>query len=446
MNNNTSRFVFKGYTVNPEKKQVDFFYEINHKSETFHFTDSLIFPYAFSEVSEQAKPFFDNLLLVLGISYWKIFCPTTLETPTLTLSKEQADFWNTVYTKGLGEFFYVNNIDFRGLIKFPYKELKDLPQLVSLPKKKRSIVPIGGGKDGIVVAELLKKIHKPFSTILIYTGVEETRAQEEVVKEIGNDVIRIHHRLDPQITELNKREDTYNGHIPMVAMHSFIELFTAFMYDYTYIVLGNEESANYGNVEYLGETMNHQWSKSLEFEELFQEYIKKYVTNDILLFSILRPFSEIKIAQLFSQHPEYFPHFVSCNKGFTSVKKGQTSWCGKCPKCAFVFVLLTAFLPKEKVINIFGKNLFEDTSLLSLYKELLGLEAFKPFECVGTPEETTLAFLYALRSGEWNDTKVMEFFISHVLPTIKNQEKLEKKLFLPSVNKIPEEFKEILSS
>lgn len=442
---NTSRFVFSGYEYSTQKTEIFFRYEVVFDKEIFHFIDTLVFPKSFSHVSEKdLKPFLDNLLLILGISYWKIFCPKTIETPTLDLSKKQADFWDMVYTKGLGEFFYENKIDFRGLIQFPYEE-ENIQAPVELSPQDRSLVPIGGGKDGIVVAELLKTFNKPFSTLLIYTNIEKSTAQEEVTQEIGQEIIRVHHTLDPQITDLNKREDAYNGHVPMVAMHSFIELLTAFLYDYKYIVMGNEESANYGNVEYLGEVMNHQWSKSLEFEELFHKYVQENIARDISSFSLLRPFSEIKIAQLFSTFPQYFSHFVSCNRGFTKAKNGETGWCRECPKCAFVFVLLGAFLPKEKVIGIFGKNLFEDTTLIRLYKELLGLESFKPFECVGTPEETTLAFYYAWKRREWNDTSVMQFFMKSVLPTLKNIEELEDKLFAPATNHIPKEFERVLS-
>ncbi len=445
MNNQTSRFLFKGFDYHPQEAKVDFHYEMQQNDERINFADTLLFPQAFSAISESnLKPLLNNLLLMFGISYWKLFCPKTIEIVSFTLTKEQADFWNKVYTKGLGEFFYQNKIDFRNLIHFPFEETAEQPVPIALSRQERSLVPIGGGKDGIVAAKLLQKSAKSFSTLLIYTGIERSTAQEDVAKELGESVIRIYHTLDPKLLELNKRQDTHNGHVPMVAMHAFIELLAAFVYDYRYIVLANEESANYGNVEYLGETMNHQWSKSLEFEEMFQNYVTKNITQNILYFSLLRPLSEIKIAQLFSHCPEYFSHFVSCNKGFSKVKEGKTYWCGQCPKCAFVFALLSAFLPKENVLSIFGKNLFEDASLLGLYRELLGLEAFKPFECVGTPEETQLALSYAWKKKEWNDTPVMKFFINEVLPTFNNKEETEKKLFSLAENRLPSEFLEIL--
>lgn len=444
--NNTSRFLFKGYEYSSQKAEIAFFYELHHASEVFHFTNTLTFPHPFPSIREDTlKPFLNALLLILGISYWKLFCPPLIEIAPFTLTKDQADFWNTVYTKGLGEFFYKNTIDFRGLVQFPFQKDAQPDEPIVISRQNRSLVPIGGGKDGIVVAELLKKFAKPFTTLLIYKGIAASTAQEAVATQIGKEVIRIYNNIDPQLKELNRRKDTYNGHIPTGAIHACIALLTAYVYDYQYIVLANEESANYGNVEYLGEMMNHQWSKSVEFEELFHKYSTKYIIKNIHYFSLLRPFSEIKIAQIFSQFPQYFSHFVSCNKGYTLAQQGQTHWCGECPKCAFVFALLTAFLSRETVVHIFGKNLFDDESLLPIYKELLGVEAFKPFECVGTPEEVRYAFFKAYQKGEWNDTVIMQFFITEIAPHMGNSEEMEKKLLAHAHHHIPDEFSEIIT-
>ena len=72
-----------------------------------------------------------------------------------------------------------------------------------------------------------------------------------------------------------------------------------------------------------------------------------------------------------SRHFKYFPAFSSCNKNFTIKDKQAVRWCCDCPKCAFVFAGLAAFLAKEKVIEIFGENLFAKKDLFPLYRELL---------------------------------------------------------------------------
>jgi hypothetical protein len=200
------------------------------------------------------------------------------------------------------------------------------------------------------------------------------------------------------------------------------------------VAFANERSAASGNVEYLGMQVNHQWSKSLACEMRFRDYIHTFVTPDITPFSLLRPFDEIEIVRRFTKYPEYFGKVSSCNRNFSIASpRPETSnrayWCGECPKCAFVFSCLAAFLPKETVVGIVGKNLFADASLLPLYRELLGIEAFKPFECVGTADETTVAFHRASQSHAYDEDVVMKMFQSDVLPTISNIAELEQRVF-----------------
>ena len=68
-------------------------------------------------------------------------------------------------------------------------------------------------------------------------------------------------------------------------------------------------------------------------------------------------------------------------------------------------------MPKSDVLKIFGQNIFDNASTIPLYKELLGMEGFKPFECVGTPEETREAFAMIQERGEFADTAVMRMYL-----------------------------------
>src|SRR5690606_20114442 len=82
-----------------------------------------------------------NVHLILGVNYWKVYCPKKIVIENGYLTKEQSSFWNIVYTKGLGEFFYKNKIDYRNLINFPYenKKLNQIPK-PRMKIKDRSIV------------------------------------------------------------------------------------------------------------------------------------------------------------------------------------------------------------------------------------------------------------------------------------------------------------------
>lgn len=276
---------------------------------------------------------------------------------------------------------------------------------------------LGGGKDSIVAGELLKKRKKRFA---LYT-LNPVPLHKKVGKLLGGEIISLQRTLDPKLMRLNARW-AYNGHVPVSAIYGFTGLLAAALHGYKYVVAANEKSANYGNIKYLGQTVNHQWSKSVEFEKLFREYVREFITPDITYYSLLRSYNELKIAQMFSKYPQYFSVFSSCNTNFRLRQKfqvasgrlldgtfdnGTKKWCGKCPKCAFVFAALAAFLPKNEVLIIFGKNMLADEKLIPVYKELLGIKGHKPFECVGTPEETRRAFALIRKRGEFDRDPVI---------------------------------------
>jgi hypothetical protein len=232
----------------------------------------------------------------------------------------------------------------------------------------------------------------------------------------------------------------------------FVGMLAGALYDYAYVVFSNEKSADIGNVEYLGQEINHQWSKSIEYEIMMRNYVRKFTTDSLDAFSLLRPLHEIEIVRRFSLLPQYFNSFSSCNRNFSqaanpaSLREGHAYWCGECPKCAFVFACLAAFLPKEIVLDIFGKNLFADAALIPLYSELLGFEAFKPFECVGTPDETGFALYKAHKSGSYEGDAIMKLFVEKGLAPIEAvAPQLEKVLLSPErTDTIPREFEALL--
>jgi len=450
----SSTFIFIDYTLNKEKGEVIFSYKLKTPTKVYNFNETLLFPsenIVWDKIPENiVKKSLNNLLLMLGISYWKLLCPSKILLETIKLSHEQAIFWETVFTKGLGEFFYKNEIDFVNLVHFPFDEnvIKNeseapFTNLQDGSLNDRSLLFFGGGKDSIVAAELLKKAKKDFATIV----VNPTEIHKQTLNILGKDGIFIKRIIDPQLFELNKQNGFYNGHVPATAINDFIGVFASIIYDYKFIISSNEKSASYGNVNYLGQEINHQWSKSYEFEKLLSNYVRDFIFDKIVYFSILRPLSEIKIAEIFSTMPEYFSSFSSCNKNFRLKDPLVSSrWCCECPKCLFVFMLLAAFLPREKIVFIFGKDLFNEKSLLPTFKDLLGLQKVKPFECVGTPEEGLLAMFLTYQKGEYMKEILMDYFEKEVLSIIQNPSDLQNKLLEISKNhSIPKKFQSVIN-
>ena len=433
-------FEFVGYENNLNRAELVFKYKVTIPEETFEFKEKLILPNMDLErvPGELLNRILNCLLLVLGVSYWKLYCPQNIKLG-IPLTKKQAEFWNSLYINGLGEFFYRNKIDFREFNLFSSNTESVEP--IELKRKDRSLLGVGGGKDSIVSAELLKKNNEEFSAFTL----GEHEIQEKIVSLLGVPKISVKRIVDPLLFELNKREDTYNGHIPISAIYHFVGILLGALYDFKYVVFSNEKSANYGNVEYLGKQVNHQWSKSYEFEKMLQDYVSSWITPDIIPFSLLRSMNEIKIVEVFSHYPKYFSVFSSCNNNFKITEKQEGLWCGECAKCAFVFSLLSAFIPREKLIGIFGRNLYESSALISTYEELLGMRDTKPFDCVGTPEEVRLAFLLAYKKGKYNETPVMKIFYDKFKPSFQTIENSVSDLLkLGKLDNIPEEFRNVI--
>ncbi|MDP1845428.1 MAG: Mur ligase family protein [Candidatus Moranbacteria bacterium] len=411
-------FFFLGYKFDAKSLKINFDYRIDFfNREPLDFTETIVLPRAPKNISQETlRKFLEPLHIILGISYYKLYCPPKIRL-SFGLSKEQADFWNKVYRKGLGEFLYRNKLDPKKIARFPHAKIKT--QSVDIEVTDRALLGIGGGKDSIVAAELL---HDFSITSFAVETQREDRIFDEVMKKINKPSLKIKRFLDPKIFEAYEGE--YNGHVPISAIFAFLGLFSAALYGYKNVIVGNEHSSNFGNIRYKGEIINHQWSKSAEFESMFQDYTKKYITPDIVYFSLLRPFHEIRVAQMFSKYKKYFPIFTSCNKNFTvSKERASFLWCGECPKCAFVYLMLAPFISKKELIDIFGKNLFANEKLLPLFRDLLGFGKLKPFDCVGTFEESQAA-LY-LASKNYKNDVVMKV----LLPGIKNPHYLVKQVF-----------------
>jgi UDP-N-acetyl-alpha-D-muramoyl-L-alanyl-L-glutamate epimerase len=438
-------FVFDSYTFNPDSGEAVFRYKID---ETV-FDETLVFPVAdMVQVNDDDldRALF-NLHLVTGLSYWKMLCPKNITINSGTLTRTQAHFWNMIYTKGLGEFYYKNDIDYRDQVHFPYDASLSEPEITGSDELTGEVMtPIGGGKDSIVTAELLKKQGiKP--SLFAVQDAESIRLTSE---EIGGDRLIVSRKISPTLIEWNKdaTREVFNGHVPISAIWSFISVVTATLHEKSDVIFSWESSASEGNLVYLGEEINHQWSKSIEYERALQQYLGSYVTKSVRVFSILRPLSEFHIIKLFAKLPQYFPIFSSCNRNFTqaAIASGRkTYWCGDCAKCAFIFVLLSAWLEHDEVVKIVGHDMFEDETQIELFKELLGCSGNKPFECVGEASEVAAAFELAYRRGDANDTVAMQMFVGEVRDTLGSMEDRDKiisdLLVVSRDNAIPKDYR-----
>ncbi|MEI6122672.1 MAG: hypothetical protein WCQ95_03515 [Bacteroidota bacterium] len=339
--------------------------------------------YRFENVSESLL---QSLIFHIGmielISYWKAVCPIQLIIKPYKLSEEQILWWKKLYFFGLAEFFYLNSIqaDINNFVQI-LSESGSIPIKSIFSTDGSCIVPVGGGKDSVVTLELLKKLYEV--TPMVINPRRATDACIEVAGYPINKCIIVSRTIDPLLLTLNEK-GFLNGHTPFSAMLAFVSLLTAIISGKGMVALSNEASANESTI--VGLKINHQYSKSFEFEKDFREYVEKFIVSEINYHSFLRPLQELQIACLFAKQEKYFPVFKSCNSGSKS-----DIWCCNCSKCLFAFIILSPFITKDKMNEIFGDNLLNKPTMQIYFNQLSGTESIKPFECVGTIEEVNLA-------------------------------------------------------
>lgn len=356
---------------------------------------------------EVPKPVLDNLVFHIGmielVSYWKIACPKVVIIKPFALEKEQILWWKKLYFNGLGEFFYVNGIetDFDGFMKIENDVSARKIETPSVSEEffdERTLIPVGGGKDSVVTLELLRKQMTVKPLIINPRG-----ATKECVAVAGfneNAVVEVRRTLDPVMLKMNA-EGYLNGHTPFSALLAFYTVLLGFATKSKYIALSNESSANEPTVP--DTEINHQYSKSVAFENDFRQYVAQYINPDIQYFSFLRPLNELQIAKLFSKEKQYRKAFKSCNVG----SKTDT-WCGRCPKCLFTWIALSPFITRAELIEIFGKDLLKDNELRPVLKQLDGRAEVKPFECVGTVGEVRACINEFLCHNENNSGTIVD--------------------------------------
>lgn len=388
------RFVYRDYVVTWDPEGLRFTYDFAVEPDIV-FRPTVRLNGVDSEiVSNVGADVVDNLAFHLGLaeipSYWKATCSPEIVVEAGRLDDYQRAWWRDLLVKGQGEFFYVNQIDFRipDLVAIRDVSLdRRLPVHRGPLDPNKILIPVGGGKDSAVTLELLGR-RFPDSA---WWGLNPIPAAKDVAAASPvRHGVTLTRRIDPKLLELNAA-GYLNGHTPFSAYLAFAMAASAVLGGYGRAAVSNERSSNEGNVRYLDHDVNHQYSKTFAFEQRFREYSARYLSEQFEYVSFVRPLYEIQISRLFAWYPHYFSVFRSCNRGSKT-----NVWCGACPKCLFVYVSLRPFLDKTAILGIFGQDLLANSGLVGLATELLGRGEAKPFECVGTVAETEAAFALCL--------------------------------------------------
>jgi len=378
-----------------------------------------------------------HLGLIESFSYWKATASPVIEVHPAGLSEEQISWWEDLLVHGMGEFFFRNQIDFT---------TERFVKITSMPNTSRyevhrgeltgrTLLTIGGGRDSALAAALLRDSGHPFTCMML----NPSTAAQTIARHVSAlPPLIIRRTICPELLELNRR-GYLNGHTPFSAYLAFLGAACLLLYGYSDIIVANERSSDEGNVHYRGSEINHQYSKSFRFETRFDEYLHRFLMSGGRYFSLVRPLYELQIGKLFSQFPDLFQLFKSCNRNRSD------SWCGRCAKCVSVFLTMYPFLPPAALFKIFGHDLFDSEETIPILRELAGLE-IKPFECVATTNEIVAAVALAiakLRNNSQPLPPVLQYAVRHI-PGINDTAAASVLLAAYGPHLIPQEFESLL--
>lgn len=393
-------FIFKSYLYDHLSKSAHFRYQNNG----IDFEEIVTFPEAITDYNQEAldRALFLAFMLV-GTSYYKTFPSEKVEISEGGLDEWQVGFFEQVYQEGLSQFAYENNLTRDDLALFEATRESEEPAEYHASDTSPLVLQ-SGGKDSLLLAELLNKKNQSFTPWYI-SSVE---AHPKVLDSLSSPLLRTKRQLDTEGLQKASTSGGLNGHVPVTYIVLSLALIQSILLgkDTVLAAIGNEGEEPH---EVIGDLeVRHQWAKTWRAEQMFSQYVQEYISPEIKVGSPLRKYSELKIAKMFVENTwdKYLKDFSSCN--VANYVQGQNNqklgWCGNCPKCANSFLLFAPFVEPGELSSVFnGENLFKKESLHETFKGLLGIDGImKPFECVGEIEELRLAYHLAHeRSSEF---------------------------------------------
>lgn len=436
-------FSYREYRFDTSRFLASFSYRLSGPDgDDRDFTETIQFTPGVSERVDVSR--LQSLLVllgaVLGLSYFKAAAPSryVIEQPGLT--DEAVKYLSEVIEHGMAEFAYRNGLDgpLRPDIVNDHASTA-WPESTWRALEGDPIVPIGGGKDSVVTVELLhrQRLHP------IQFAVNANPTIQRVARASGHGLVTAKRTIDPRLLELND-QGALNGHVPVTAMNSLIALCQSRIVDGGPVVMSNEASASESTLDVDGWSINHQWSKSEQAERALQHVIGPQAgLSPEHYFSLLRPFSELRIAGMYATYPRYHQVATSCNRAYR-MGAGDVGWCGECDKCRFVFLVLAAFLAPTALRAIFGRDLLNEPEQIPGFEELLGLARHKPFECVGTEAESMVALSFVARRTDWSRHAVVAHFDATIPGLGDVHDALERQVWdgVDASAGIPESYRE----
>jgi hypothetical protein len=336
--------------------------------------------------------------LVAGLSYYKAGAARRVDVGRTPLGAAGTKLLVAALHEGLGEFAFRNQLPLDDVEFFGGTEV--VASKLTLDPE-RVLVPFGGGIDSVVTTAMLAD-HLDQTLFVVSPSSGRFTPLEATAAVTGLKIVRATRSLDAQLLG---DEPFFHGHVPVTAMVTLLAAVAAVASERGGVVMSNEHSASAPNLRWNDLEINHQWSKSLGAEILIAEALSERIGDQLTVASFLRDRSEIWVAQVFSDLPQFHHVFRSCNRAFAQARDRRLdTWCGECDKCLFINLMLAPFLSREALVDIFHHEPLSDERRSDQLRALVGVgTVYKPFECVGDPDESAAALERVSELDEWRD-------------------------------------------
>ncbi len=351
-------------------------------------------------VTATAQRMIRALAIVEAFSYWKALCSPVIEVALPAPDAAELDWWQAFWPGAMGEFFYRNQIDYTApgflVIQGPAGGTAASagaggpggpggPGSAGDAPAGPPLVLFSGGKDSLALARIVSANAGAAPVdFFLYNPGERLRGLAGSLAS-GGRLVEVRRTILPELLRLNAA-DHPNGHTPFSAYLAFAAMLTGYLRGSGPVMAGNSRSDDEPNVRsYLGRPVNHQWTKSYEFETALRSYRDRWLPAAPGYSSPLRPLYEVQVIASLAGDVDAYLRTASCNQ----VRGG--GWCLSCAKCAWVFLATAALFGHDLAIRKTGGDMFADPALAGVYQEMAGLTGVKPFECTGSEDEVRAA-------------------------------------------------------
>jgi hypothetical protein len=313
------------------------------------------------------------------------------------------NLWETLFRNVWGVWRFENDLPDYRLPRPPAPATRDGTTPIEVTEGETELLMLcGGGKDSLIGMKLLERAGLGYDAF-IYSHSAYGRGDPQhrlVDRLVAHCHPRRVHRawvlddaLDAPISaaypELGINQivaaetvSSYWTALPVVLQHGFTE-----------VALGVTRSTDEHNLVWdkTGEQINYLWGMSAAAEQLLHEYVRRQLLTNVTMFHLLRPIYDVNVFSLLRRDLDAVPSTHSCAQ--------QKPWCCRCAKCVYVWMNYVAWLPPDVVAATFDVNLFDLSENRTILRKMLGLESYKPTDCIGTVGEARLAFAMCRARG-----------------------------------------------